>query len=144
MHIKCTTFFVVFFVKFEGFDYRREKKIPNFLKFKREATPVGNRVIVFKKREQYKRESNSCFIVVGGREKEMARCKRSHQLGGKRLHSILFTSKRPHCGMTVTTDRTPLPRCIQPRHEVRETWLLRPIISSLAVSRLLRESSHCS
>lgn len=52
-----------------------------------------------------------CFIVVGGIEKRRwTRCKRSHQLGGKRLHSILFTSKRPHCGTTITTDRIPLPR----------------------------------
>lgn len=122
--IKCSILLFIFFVKFEGFDYRGEKgKIRNFLKFKRSRKlegnnpPVGNRVIVFwsKRGEeggrQYKRESNSCFIVVGGIEKRRwTRCKRSHQLGGKRLHSILFTSKRPHCGTTITTDRIPLPR----------------------------------
>ena len=56
--------------------------------------------------------------------------------------SVLFTAQKVSLWRTVITDRPPLPRCIQPRHEVSgETWLLRPIISSFAVSGLDESSS---
>lgn len=51
------------------------------------------------------------------------------------VYAVYCSSTKDLIVVTVTTDRPPLSRRIQHRHEARETWLLRAIISSRCNAR---------